>query len=94
MNETTLKECDTTGNTPNKKESTPLNDITNVKEKISGIYKIINKVNGKYYVGSSTNLGFNLKSIKTSERLKHNNIKGFYWNALGKEPIVPHVQKN
>lgn len=45
-------------------------------------------------LNAALNLGFNLKSIKTSERLKHNNIKGFYWSVLGKEPIVPHVQKN
>ena len=45
-------------------------------------------------LNAALNLGFTLPSITTAERLKHNNIKGFYWNVLGKEPIVPHVQEN
>jgi hypothetical protein len=55
--------------------------------KISGIYKIINKVNGKYYVGSS---------VDTSKRIsnhKYNLIKNRHfnlhlqsaWNKYGKE---------
>jgi IS605 OrfB family transposase len=45
-------------------------------------------------LNAALNLGFTLPAITTATRLKHNNIKGFYWNVLGKEPIVPHVQKS
>ena len=49
-----LDVCDIIINTNDLKESVPSTDIT--KRKISGIYKIINKVNGKYYVGSAKNI--------------------------------------
>ncbi len=38
------------------KETVPSIDTIKIKKKISGIYKIINKVNGKYYVGSAKNV--------------------------------------
>jgi group I intron endonuclease len=43
-----------TNETRNELENKTSNGIT--KRKVSGIYKIINKVNGKYYVGSSKNI--------------------------------------
>ena len=52
MNETENTECVITTNTNDLKENVLLTDTT----KISGIYKIINKVNGKYYVGSSNDI--------------------------------------
>ena len=33
-------------------------------------------------------------SIKKLERLQHKSRIGFYWNVVGKEPIVPSVQKS
>jgi len=44
--------CVTTTVTNDSNESVPLTATT----KISGIYKIVNKVNGKYYVGSSNDI--------------------------------------
>ena len=42
--------------------------------KISGIYKIVNKVNGKYYVGSSKNINYRWRRHKWELRLnKHTN---------------------
>lgn len=53
-NLTNKTECDIIGNTLMKREKKDLNDITD--EKISGIYKIINTNNKKYYVGSSEDI--------------------------------------
>ena len=53
-NSTTNAECDITGSIENKSVQMLSNDIT--QKKVSGIYKIINKVNGKYYVGSSKDI--------------------------------------
>ena len=44
-------------------------------------------------LNASRNLALNLVSIKKQERLQCNNIKGFYWDVVGKEPIVPSVQQ-
>jgi group I intron endonuclease len=50
-------------------------DIT--QQKVSGIYKIVNKINGKYYVGSSKNiLGENGRWSDHSNDL----IKGKHYN--------------
>lgn len=54
MSETMQNECVTTGDTPKRNEHEHLADTT--AGKVSGIYKIINKVNGKYYVGSSEDI--------------------------------------
>jgi group I intron endonuclease len=51
-----LETTDTILSTEKKLEKETLKDIMTKKEKISGIYKIINKTNGKYYVGSSNNI--------------------------------------
>jgi len=45
-------ECDHIGSTPLPNEQELGKGIT----KISGIYKIINKIDGKYYVGSSQDI--------------------------------------
>ncbi len=42
--------------TNESKENVPLIDTIKTKKKISGIYKIINKINGKYYIGSSNDI--------------------------------------
>ena len=52
---------------------------TTLKTKISGIYKIVNKVNGKYYVGSSNDIHSRWYAHK--HHLKHKK----HWNA--------HLQK-
>jgi putative transposase len=44
-------------------------------------------------LNASLNLSFNLVPIKKQERLQHRSKKGFYWNVISKEPIVPSVQK-
>jgi group I intron endonuclease len=76
-------ECDITGITPTQSVKQDLDATT--KEKISGIYKIINKVNGKYYVGSSNNI--TLRWRKHKEALKRNQHKNRYlqraWNKYG-----------
>ena len=83
MNEIIQNECVITGDMPNKNENEHLTDIT--KPKISGIYKIVNKINGKYYVG---------KSSRIAERkcehwcdLKHNRHFNIHlqhaWNKYG-----------
>jgi group I intron endonuclease len=53
---------------------------------ISGIYKIINKVNGKYYVGSSVNIKVRWQNHKTDlNRNVHRNIHlQRSWNECGK----------
>jgi group I intron endonuclease len=49
---------DTTGSIrKNVTENEWKDTIPTVREKVSGIYKIINKVNGKYYIGNTTKLG-------------------------------------
>jgi group I intron endonuclease len=54
MNSIEKDECDITGDINKKKDNLPLKDTTDAR--VSGIYKIINKVNRKYYVGSSNNI--------------------------------------
>ena len=55
--------------------------------KISGIYKIINKVNGKYYIGSSKDIKQRWhKHIYTLSLNKHkNNYLQRAWNKYGKD---------
>jgi predicted GIY-YIG superfamily endonuclease len=54
-------------------------------EKISGIYKIINKTNGKYYVGSSRNIEKRWNTHKRSLRKNnhHNEYLQRAWNKYG-----------
>ena len=44
-------------------------------------------------INASVNLSLDLCEIGRKERLKHKNKKGFFWYALGQEPIVPVVQR-
>jgi group I intron endonuclease len=75
-----------------KDAAVTINVIKNVSNKksgkgISGIYKIINKINGKYYVGSSTNIYNRWRSHKSALlRGVHSNVKlQNAWNKSGKE---------
>lgn len=71
MNNPTKDPNDTTKETVNESTPSQCNDIGNV----SGIYKIVNKVNGKYYVGSSKNI-FERKSrhLKSLRNGSHHSI--------------------
>ena len=75
--------CDITTATNASKESVPSTDT--IKTKVSGIYKIINKVNGKYYVGSSKCIKNRWSQHKAD--LRNNNHKNDYlqnaWNKYG-----------
>ena len=66
-----------------KKNEEHWNDIM----KISGIYKIVNKINGKYYVGSSLDIKTRWKKhIYTLSYQKHRNIYlQRSWNKYGKD---------
>ena len=44
-------------------------------------------------LNASQNLALNLPSITKEERLQHKSRRGFYWNVVGREPIVSSVQK-
>lgn len=44
-------------------------------------------------LNASVNLSLNLRPIGQKERLMRKNRIGFYWNVLGGENIVPHIQK-
>lgn len=70
--------------------------------KISGIYKIINKINGKYYIGRSDNIlgtsGRWREHINRLDAKKHvNNYLQNAWNKYGKDNfdfvIVEEVEK-
>ena len=60
-----------------------MKDIT----KISGIYKIVNRIDGKYYVGSSQDIGKRWKShVNELKRNRHWNIHlQRSWNKYGNE---------
>ncbi len=79
--------CGTTTNINDLRENEPLIDTT----KISGIYKIVNKVNGKYYVGSSVNICGNRRGTRWKRHIwdlnrnKHgNDYLQRAWNKHGK----------
>jgi group I intron endonuclease len=81
---------DTIKETNQKLTENQWNDIG----KISGIYKIINKVNGKYYVGSSVDIK---RRWIRGHRYKLNNNKhnNFHlqcaWNKYGKENFILEI---
>jgi len=85
MNSTENIGCAPTGNMPTK-------SVEKQENVISGIYKIINKINGKYYVGSSVNI--KLRWRKHIEALKRNQHRNRYlqraWNKYG-EPSFEFV---
>lgn len=86
---TTQNECVIIGNIKNLNNSEHLNDTIGKKMEnvISGIYKIINKINGKYYVGSSNNLKLRLYNHRME--LRGNRHKNKYlqnaWNKCGEK---------
>lgn len=82
-NSTDNVECDITGNTPIKNEKMDFLDITN-KNKI-GIYKIVNKINEKYYIGGSINIErrWNEHKYDLRRNIHHNNHLQNSWNMYG-----------
>ncbi len=78
MNSTEYIECDLIGNTLIKNDKKQENAI-------SGIYKIINKIDGKYYIGSSVDIFTRWR--KHREALKRNQHRNRYlqraWNKYG-----------
>lgn len=71
-------------------EQENLNTTTQIK---SGIYKIINKVNGKYYVGSSNNIKVRWKNhIKTLNKNIHKNPHlQSAWNKYGSDNFIFNI---
>jgi group I intron endonuclease len=76
-------------------DSTPITKSESVKKecndigKISGIYKIVNKIDGKYYVGSSTNIcngktsRWNMHISYLKSKIHHNDYLQNAWNKYG-----------
>ena len=92
MNETMSNECAIIGSIPNRNGNVRLPDTIKGRS-ISGIYKIINKINGKYYVGSSTGiLGCKGRWAEHRCCLKYNNHGNGHlqsaWNKYGKDSFV------
>ena len=77
-----IVKCDITNETNLSVEKRLLNDIT---QKKSGIYKIINKVNGKYYVGRTNNFEDRWQKHKTDlvKNRHHNDLLQNSWNKYG-----------
>ena len=88
MNETMRSECVTTGGTPNKNENRHSNDTT--AKRISSIYKIINEINGKQYVGSSIDTKRRWHEHK--KRLRNNSHNNIHlqraWNKYGAAAFI------
>lgn len=89
MNNQELECMDTTNDIKIESLKNECNDIG----KISGIYLILNKINNKYYVGSSKTIKSRWKKHK--QRLRHNthhNIKlQNAWNKYGEDNFEFHV---
>lgn len=83
MNSPTNDPNDITNETKNELTPEQWNDIG----KISGIYKIINKVNGKYYVGSSVDIPSRRNQhLRMLDKNRHTNVHlQNAWNKYGKE---------
>jgi len=92
VNNGEFEECGIITDTNVLNENVPLNDIIVTKQKISGIYKIINKVNEKYYVGSSNNI---YKRIKAHAYKLNQNINScrYLQNAYNKYGINSFIWK-
>lgn len=88
--------CDTIYVTSNQNEKNPEIDIG----KIKGIYKIINKINGKYYVGSSKDINERWHSHKyfLNKNCHKNDFLQNAWNKHGEENfefvIIEHLSNN
>jgi len=93
MNSIENIECDPTGSILIKNEPEQENGTT----KISGIYKIINKINNKYYVGSSKNISKRFKEHKTylKGHYHFNSHLQYSWNKYGENNfefiLIEHV---
>ena len=86
MNETENIECPAIGGMSNRNGRHRSTDITGV----SGIYKIVNKTNGKYYVGSSNNIdGMHGRWYEHINDLRANRHDNDHlqksWNKYGKD---------
>lgn len=75
---------DTMNETKTVNEQENLNTITKIK---SGIYKIVNKIDGKYYVGSSQNIQYRWTEHKRrlNGNCHHNDYLQHAWNKYGSE---------
>ena len=79
------------------KEQESLNTTTQIK---SGIYKIVNKVNGKYYVGSAINLKKRKRCHfqELEKQIHHNNHLQHAWNKYGQNAfefiVVEYVENS
>lgn len=81
----TENECVTTTVTNDLNGNEP--STFTIKTKISGIYKIVNKINGKYYVGSSSDVFYriNYRHVKLLMENRHiNSHLQNAWNKYGK----------
>lgn len=60
------------------------------KEKISGVYIILNKINGKFYIGSSVNIKsrWSLHKKQLRENSHHSKYLQRSWNKYGEENFL------
>ncbi len=72
-----------------------------METKVSGIYKIVNKTNGKYYIGSSNNIHKRWEYHKQdlTKRKHHSPYLQRAWNKYGKDNfdfiiVLPNVSEN
>lgn len=85
--------CDSTTETKIDSTKSDCNDTTTLK---SGIYKIINKVNGKYYAGSTKNFNNRWRGHKRKlNRGVHKNPKlQSAWNKYGADAFELVIQEH
>lgn len=74
---------------------TPMKSVEKILKGITGIYKIVNKIDGKYYVGSTTN--FRRRWITHKYLLnagRHHSVKLQYaWNKYGESSFDVVLEK-
>lgn len=82
-----LDECGIITNTKELNGNEPSIDITKERKKISGIYKIVNNTNNKYYIGSSNNIHKRWNYHKEDLRRKNHHCQYLQrsWNKYGKD---------
>ena len=91
---------DITANTLNKSKNKNLNGIT----PISGVYKIVNRITSKYYIGSAVNMSFNKSGRWYRHKRElianrhHNPHLQRAWNKYGEDAfefiILEEINKN
>ena len=81
---------DITKNTVMKSNKETSNDTLNPK---SGIYKIVNKLDGKYYVGSTKDFDTRWKEhiYDLDRNIHHNNHLQNAWNKYGEQNFIFEV---